>query len=309
MTPTSFRNTELVYNDQIGDWASELGFKAVLAEGAKHILGWKSPNFLYCNAMNPRMRVLLRNFVLSDDIAFRFSNQSWSEWPLTADKYASWVNGAAADGELWNIFIDYETFGEHNSRETGIFDFLENLPGAILNNTPFSFMTPSEVAEKLQPVGTINVNTPISWADEERDTTAWIGNELQVAAIDKLYSLADKVKKCNDKNILLNWAYLQTSDHFYYMATKFFSDGEVHQYFNPYNTPYDAFINYMNVLSDFEIQLNRLVPSGTEEKIRKLERELEVKTETIKELKKELEEKNKVVKTTKKTTSKTKTKK
>ena len=305
VTPTSFRNTELVYNDQIGDWASELGFKAVLAEGAKHILGWKSPNFLYCNAMNPRMRVLLRNFVLSDDIAFRFSNQSWSEWPLTADKYASWVNGAAADGELLNIFIDYETFGEHNSRETGIFDFLENLPGAILNNTPFSFMTPSEVAEKLQPVGTINVNTPISWADEERDTTAWIGNELQVAAIDKLYSLADKVKKCNDKNILLNWAYLQTSDHFYYMATKFFSDGKVHQYFNPYNTPYDAFINYMNVLSDFEIQLNRLVPSGTEEKIRKLERELEVKTETIKELKKELEEKNKVVKTTKKTTSKT----
>lgn len=307
VTPTSFRNTELVYSDQIGSWASELGFKAMLAEGAKHILGWKSPNFLYCNALNPRLKVLLRNFVLSDDIAFRFSNRTWNEWPLTADKYAEWVNKAADDSELLNVFIDYETFGEHNSCETGIFDFLENLPQAIIEKTPFSFMTPSEVADTLQTVGAINVNTPISWADEERDTTAWVGNELQQAAIDKLYSLTDKVRQCGDnENIRINWGYLQTSDHFYYMATKFFSDGEVHKYFNPYDTPYDAFINYMNVLNDFEIQLNRLVPNTVEEKILYLEKELETKDEIIKELKSDIAAKKVVVKKTKKSATSTK---
>ena len=257
---TSFRNTELIYSDQIGAWVADMGFKAMLTEGAKHVLGWKSPNFLYCNSLNPRLKVLLRNFVLSDDIAFRFSNKGWNEWPLTADKYASWLNKLAPKSELVNVFIDYETFGEHNWKETGIFEFLNHMPGSILKKTPYRFMTPTEVADNLQPVSAISVPSPISWADEERDITAWHGNELQAAALDKLYELTDKVNQCNDNQIKKDWEYLQASDHFYYMATKFFSDGAVHAYFNPYETPYDAFMNYMNVLSDFEIRLNRLIP-------------------------------------------------
>jgi len=269
---TSFRNTELIYSDQIGSWVAEMGFKSMLTEGAKHVLGWKSPNYLYCNAINPRLKILLRNFVLSDDIAFRFSNKQWSAWPLTADKYASWLNKLAPKSELVNIFLDYETFGEHNWKETGIFDFLQHMPGAILKKTPFRFMTPSEVADSLQPVSAISVPSPISWADEERDLTAWMGNELQTAALDKLYELSEKVKKCNDDLLNKDWEYLQASDHFYYMATKFFSDGAVHAYFNPYETPYDAFMNYMNVLSDFEIRLKRCLPTTTEqEHISKLE--------------------------------------
>ena len=263
--PTAFRNTELIYSDLIGSWVADMGFKCILTEGAKHILGWKSPNYLYCNVINPRLKVLLRNFVLSDDIAFRFSNRNWNAWPLTADKYASWLNKLAPKSELVNIFLDYETFGEHNWKETGIFDFLQYMPGAILKKTPFRFMTPSEVADTLQPVSAISVPSPISWADEERDITAWLGNELQVAALGKLYDLSDKVKECNNEQINKDWEYLQSSDHFYYMATKFFSDGAVHAYFNPYETPYDAFMNYMNVLSDFEIRLTRCLPASTEQ--------------------------------------------
>jgi alpha-amylase len=263
--PTSFRNTELIYSDQIGSWVADMGFKSILTEGAKHVLGWKSPNFLYCNAINPRLKVLLRNFVLSDDIAFRFSNRQWSAWPLTAEKYASWLNKLAPSSELVNIFLDYETFGEHNWKETGIFDFLQHLPGAVLKKTPFKFMTPSEVADALQPVSAISVPSPISWADEERDITAWLGNELQTAAFEKLYSLSEKVRKCNDEKMNKDWEYLQSSDHFYYMATKFFSDGAVHAYFNPYETPYDAFMNYMNVLSDFEIRVKRCFPDTDEQ--------------------------------------------
>jgi alpha-amylase len=263
--PTSFRNTELIYSDEIGSWIADMGFKAMLTEGAKHVLGWKSPNYLYCNAINPRLKVLLRNFVLSDDIAFRFSNRSWSAWPLTAEKYASWINKLTPNSELLNIFMDYETFGEHNWKETGIFDFLYHLPGTVLKKTPFKFMTPTEIAESLQPVSAITIPSAISWADEERDITAWHGNELQVAALDKLYSLAAKVNKCDDDSIKKDWEYLQCSDHFYYMATKFFSDGAVHAYFNPYETPYDAFMNYMNVLSDFEIRLKKHFPDTAEQ--------------------------------------------
>jgi alpha-amylase len=281
---TSFRNTELIYSDQIGAWIGDMGFKSMLTEGAKHILGWKSPNYLYCNALNPRLKVLLRNFVLSDDIAFRFSNKSWSAWPLTADKYASWISKLAPKSELINIFLDYETFGEHNWEETGIFDFLQHLPGAIIKKTPFKFMTPSEIADALQPVSAISVTSPISWADEERDITAWLGNELQVAAFDKLYELSDKVKQCNDEQMNKDFEYLQSSDHFYYMATKFFSDGAVHAYFNPYTTPYDAFMNYMNILSDFEIRVNKCLPSTSEQvQITKLESLLKEKETIIEE--------------------------
>jgi alpha-amylase len=268
---TSFRNTELIYSDQIGSWVADMGFKSMLTEGAKHVLGWKSPNYLYCNSINPRLKILLRNFVLSDDIAFRFSNRNWAEWPLTADKYASWLNKLAPKSELINVFLDYETFGEHNHKDTGIFNFIEHLPGSILKKTPYKFMTPTEVADYLQPVSAISVPSPISWADEERDITAWHGNELQVAALEKLYQMTDKVHQCEDAQIKKDWEYLQASDHFYYMATKFFSDGAVHAYFNPYDTPYDAFMNYMNVLSDFEIRLNRFIPDReTQSEISKL---------------------------------------
>jgi alpha-amylase len=280
--PTSFRNTELIYSDQIGSWVADMGFKAILTEGAKHVLGWKSPNYLYCNSLNPRLKVLLRNFVLSDDIAFRFSNRSWNQWPLTTDKYTSWLNKLAPKSELVNIFIDYETFGEHHWKESGIFDFLSHLPGAILKKTPFRFMTPSEVADNLQPVAAISVPSPVSWADEERDITAWLGNELQSAAFDKLYELAEKVDKCHYDQLKKDWIYLQSSDHFYYMCTKFFSDGAVHAYFNPYDTPYDAFMNYMNVLSDFEIRINRMCPATDDQiEILKLNSQIKAKDEVI----------------------------
>lgn len=292
--PTSFRNTELIYSDQIGSWVADMGFKAILTEGAKHVLGWKSPDFLYCNAINPRLKVLLRNFVLSDDIAFRFSNRNWNEWPLTTDKYASWLNKIAPKSELVNIFIDYETFGEHNAKETGIFDFLSHLPGAILKKTPYKFMTPSEVAGTMLPVAPISVPFPISWADEERDITAWLGNELQTAAFDKLYDLTQKVNNCSYDQIKRDWVYLQSSDHFYYMCTKFFSDGAVHAYFNPYETPYDAFMNYMNVLSDFEIRINRMCSASEEEiEILKRESELKAKNELIAKQVAEIESLNK----------------
>jgi alpha-amylase len=262
---SSFRNTELIYSDIIGSWVADMGFKSILTEGAKHVLGWKSPNYLYCNSINPRLKVLLRNFVLSDDIAFRFSNRDWNAWPLTADKYASWINKLAPVSELLNIFLDYETFGEHNWKETGIFEFLYHMPGTVLKKTPFRFMTPTEIANMMQPISAISIPSQISWADEERDITAWHGNELQVAALDKLYSLAGKVNICEDEQIKKDWEYLQSSDHFYYMATKFFSDGAVHAYFNPYETPYDAFMNYMNILSDFEIRLREWFPDTAEQ--------------------------------------------
>jgi len=288
--PTTFRNTELIYSNQIGEWVAEMGFKAIITEGAKHILGWKSPNFLYCNAINPRLKVLLRNFTLSDDIAFRFSNKDWSEWPLTSSKYVSWVSKSAKEGDIVNIFLDYETFGEHHKKSTGIFDFLSHLPGDLLKKKGLSFMTPSEIAESFQVKSAIQVPSAISWADEERDLTAWLGNDLQKSAFEKLYELAPLVKEANSKEIDLDWEYLQSSDHFYYMSTKFFSDGAVHAYFNPYATPYDAFMNYMNVLSDFEMRLtsgNR--DADLKRKVMKLEDTVREKEKLLASREKELE--------------------
>lgn len=281
--PVVFRNTELIYSDEMGFTVSEMGFKAMLTEGAKHVLGWKSPNFLYCNSLNPKLKVLLRNYKLSDDIAFRFSNSNWSEHPLTAEKYIDWINQHDKKEELFNIFMDYETFGEHQNADTGIFDFLKALP-AVAIKKGIKFATPTEIANNYNPVSAIHVPYPISWADEERDLTAWLGNELQDEAFNKLYKLKHLVDKVDDVVLKKNWQYLQCSDHFYYMCTKFFSDGEVHAYFNPYDSPYDAFMNYMNVLSDFEIQLKEATRGMDEKtlKITALEIELE---ETRKQLK------------------------
>lgn len=257
LNPQTFRNTELIYSDEIGETIADLGFKTILTEGAKHILGWKSPNFVYTNAINPRLKVLLRNFRLSDDIAFRFSNQDWSEWPLTADKFSDWLSNLDPKEQVVNLFMDYETFGEHQWVETGIFEFMRNLPEKILNKPNLGFKTPSEVIKEYQPIAAIHVPNPISWADEERDLTAWLGNEIQDEAFDKLYTVEAAMRNCKDPSLQKDWLKLQASDHFYYMCTKWFSDGDVHEYFTPYSSPYEAFINFMNVLSDFHIRLDR----------------------------------------------------
>ena len=254
--PTAFRNTELIYSDEIAKAVEGMGFKTMLAEGAKHILGWKSPNFVYTDANDNKLRLLLRNYKLSDDIAFRFSNEGWSEWPLTADKFAQWV--AADTGDVVNLFMDYETFGEHQKASTGIFDFMKALPEALLKTGELEFATVSEASKKVQPVAVLHSPYAMSWADEERDVTAWLGNDLQNEAFQKLYALAPKVKKAKSKDMEFVWHFMQNSDHFYYMATKWFSDGDVHSYFNPYDSAYEAFINYMNVLADFEIELGKL---------------------------------------------------
>ena len=253
--PVAFRNTELIYSDHIGEMVSELGFKTILAEGARHVMGWKSPNYIYTNSIDNRLRVLLRNYKLSDDIAFRFSNQGWDQYPLTADKFAQWV--AEENGEVMNLFMDYETFGEHQKATTGIFDFMKALPKAILKHGDVCFATVSEAAKSAQPVGVLHCPHVMSWADEERDVTAWLGNELQNEAFSKLYALKDKVKSLKNADFEYVWNFMQTSDHFYYMATKWLSDGDVHSYFNPYGSSYEAFINYMNVLSDFEIEVEK----------------------------------------------------
>lgn len=255
--PGAFRNTELIYNDDISKLVFGLGYNTILTEGPKHILGWKSPNLLYCSAANPKVKLLMKNFQMSDDIAFKFSVKEWSEWPLTAEKYAGWLKALDPKTEVVNLFMDYETFGQNQSQKSGIFDFLLNLPKEVLKNSDFTFQTPSQVSRNLQPASPLHVPYPISWADEERDITAWLGNEMQNEAYNKLFDLEPLVAKCNDDKILNDWNRLQTSDHFYYMSTKWFSEGVVKTRISPYNSPYDAFINYMNVLVDFEIRVKK----------------------------------------------------
>lgn len=297
LKPRVFRNTELIYSDEIGNEVAKMGYKAMLTEGAKHILGWKSPNHLYCNAWNPKLKILTRNFKLSDDIAFRFSNKSWNEWPLTAEKYVSWLENFPEDEEIVNLFMDYETFGEHQWEETGIFSFLENFPNTVLKNPDLSFGTPSDIIRQHEVIAPIHVPNPISWADEEKDLTAWLGNELQEEAFNKLYSLEELVLKIDNKDIQRDWTYLQASDHFYYMCTKFFSDGEVHSYFSPFDSPYDAFINYMNILSDFILRVKALSPTKTRE-AEDLNILVSAKEKEIKKLKTQIERLKKSKETT-----------
>ena len=255
VTPTTFRNTELIYSDSIANMVGDLGFKTILTEGAKHVLGWQSQNYLYKATTKKNQKLLLRNSGLSDDIAFRFSNKGWENWPLTTDKFVSWLK--SGDGEIVNLFMDYETFGEHQAASTGIFDFMKYLPAAVLADGEFEFVTPARAARKHKPVAPLCIPDAISWADEERDTSAWLGNELQNEAFNKLYSLSEKLAILNDAELWSDFGHLQESDHFYYMCTKFFSDGAVHKYFNPYDTPFEAFINYMNVLSDFMLRVDQ----------------------------------------------------
>jgi alpha-amylase len=254
--PKVFRNTELIYSDAIGTLVNDLGFKAVLIEGADHVLAWRSPNHIYKSAVNPELKLLMKNYRLSDDIAFRFSQMDWNGWPLTSEKFTQWLNDVPHGDEIINLFMDYETFGEHQWEGTGIFDFMQVLPSKILSLNNYQFVTPSEAIATLSPIASIAIPSPISWADEERNLSAWLGNDIQDDAFESLYRLENKIRNIKNPEIQRDWRYLQTSDHFYYMCTKFFSDGDVHKYFNPYNSPFEAFINYMNVLSDFEERVN-----------------------------------------------------
>ncbi|MDY6277254.1 MAG: glycoside hydrolase family 57 protein [Bacteroidales bacterium] len=255
-SPVTFRNTELIYSDGIGEQVSDMGFKTMLTEGAKHILGWQSPNFIYTNPKKSKLKLLLRNYQLSDDLSFRFSNKGWDGWPLTAEKYLGWMKDSVKDGgKVIGLFMDYETFGEHQGAESGIFDFMKALPDVVIADGEFEFSTPASISRRFKADAVLNVPQAISWADEERDVSAWLGNELQQDAYNKLYGLYEKLAILNHPSLWNDFGHLQGSDHFYYMSTKFFSDGAVHKYFNPYDTPYEAFINYMNVLSDFSIRV------------------------------------------------------
>lgn len=254
VTPTAFRNTELAYNNDLGKWADIHGYKAVLAEGWEKILGWRSPNYVYQPNNTSRTRLLLKNYKLSDDIAFRFGDHSWKEYPLTAEKYVEWI-GEDKDSPLTNIFIDYETFGEHQWADTGIFDFLRALPKEWLKSKDHKFMTISEAAEAFEPVDSLDVPYTTTWADSERDLSAWLGNRMQQESQHYLYSLAPAIMATEDINLIGDWRRLTTSDHPYYMSTKYWNDGDVHAYFSPYKSPYDAFLYYMNALRDIRYRL------------------------------------------------------
>ena len=256
--PKIFRNTELIYNNELAKYIESMGrFDAIISEGADHILGYRSPNFLYTPQGCEHLKLLLKNYALSDDIAFRFSNRDWKEWPLTADKFAQWVSDVNGNGNVVNLFMDYETFGEHQWEDTGIFEFMRHLPEYILRHPDNDFKTPSEVVQSYEPVGIVDVPHLISWADTERDLSAWLGNAMQSNALHEIYRLEDKIKSSGNEKIIADWRKLQTSDHFYYMCTKYFADGDVHKYFNPYDSPYDSYINYMNVLGNLHSRCSK----------------------------------------------------
>lgn len=256
-TPKVFRNTELAYTNELAAWAERRGYDAILAEGWDSILGWRSPNFVYKPLGTKKIKLLLKNYKLSDDIAFRFSEKSWRDWPLTAEKFASWITSINGNGQVVNLFMDYETFGEHQWQEEGIFEFLKNLPNEILKHPDNDFVTLSEAAKRYPAMDSIDVPKVVTWADTERDLSAWTGNAIQLSAISTLYGLERKVLNSKKPKLIEDWRKLQISDHFYYMCTKWFSDGDVHKYFNPYESPYDAFICYMNALTDLKLRIKK----------------------------------------------------
>ncbi len=254
VVPKTFHNTELIYNDEIGAKIAKLGYSLVITEGAKHILGWKSPNYLYVNAINPKLKVMLRNFSLSDDVVFRFNNP-----PFTAEEYASRMAQTSPDEEVINLFMEYDTFGEYYGGETGIFDFMRSLPEAVFSKGDMVFATPSEAVKKLQPIGVINVPHTLSWSDEERDITLWLGNDLQEDAFQTLTKLAAKANRVKDEDVRHDWDVLQVADYLYYMNTKWLSNSALHKNVNQYPSPYDAYINYMNILTDFNVRIDELL--------------------------------------------------
>ena len=254
-SPAAFRNTELIFTSHIAWLAQEMGFETMLMEGADRLLHWRSPNFVYRAKHSPSIKCLLKNYRLSDDIAFRFSNKSWKDWPLTTEKFANWIHAVAGNGTNINLFMDFETFGEHQWADTGIFGFMEDLPGKILKHRDYSFDTVSDTARKHSVMGDIESDSPVSWADEERDLSAWRGNSMQHEALSALYELTETIRNLGNPDLLEAFRKLQTSDHFYYMSTKYFNDGDVHKYFSPYSSPHDAYVYFMNLLHDFRIRI------------------------------------------------------
>jgi alpha-amylase len=253
-TPKVFRNTELAYNNDLAYWADKAGYKGILAEGWDRVLGWRKPNFVYRPTYTDHIRLLMKNYKLSDDIAFRFGDHDWKEWPLTADKFSHWMS-EDQEATNFNLFMDYETFGEHQWQESGVFDFLEHLPAEWLKTEGHTFMTVSEVIDSFEPKDQVDVPQTVTWADTERDLSAWLGNSMQSSSIQSLYGLQDKVIGSKDLQLIDDWRRLQTSDHFYYMCTKWFNDGDIHAYFSPYKTPYEAYMNFMNAYRDLQYRL------------------------------------------------------
>jgi alpha-amylase len=285
-TPKVFRNSELVYSDEIAPQVLAMGFKGCITEGAKHILGWKSPNYVYSAASAPKLKLLLKNDKLSDDITARFSDTSWGEYPLTADKYINWIADTPQEEQVFNLFMNLETFGEFQRRDSGIFQFLEALP-RFAAERGVSFITPSEAVKTFKAVGELSVPFPMSWADEARDTSAWLGNKLQNEAFNKLYSVAERVRLCDNRQLKQDWGRLQCSDHLFYMSTKHFADGSSHAAFSPYETPFQAFTNYMNVLADFIVRVEEQYPMNIEDE------ELNSLLTTIRNQAREIEDLNK----------------
>ncbi len=274
VAPTILRNTELIYHNDLAKTAEQLGYKGVLVEGTEKILGWRSPNFVY-KSVNAEIKLLLKNYRLSDDIAFRFSDKGWKEHPLTVERFCQWINATHGNGTNVNLFMDYETFGEHQWEDSGIFAFLQHLPGELLKHPNNTFSFPSEIIDRYEPVGELDVPYYVSWADIERDVSAWLGNDLQRSAIEKLYGLEKDIKNIGDGQLLNDWRKLQTSDHFYYMCTKWFNDGDVHKYFNPYDSPYDGFIYFMNAYKDLQQRIakakEKKYPTSCNQKIQSSE--------------------------------------
>jgi alpha-amylase len=264
VTPRVFRNTELSYRNDLGAWCEKNGYLGVMAEGWGKYLGWRSPNFLYRPPGLSRIKILLKNYKLSDDIAFRFSNRAWEAWPLRAETFSAWVNAHHGDGQTINLFLDYETFGEHQWEDTGIFNFLRALPAILLQHPDTSFKTPTETVMSYPAVGELDVPDTLTWADTDRDLTAWVGNDIQRDAIAALYRLEPDVLATGDERLVENWRKLQISDHFYYMCTKWSQDGDVHAYFSPYESPYDAYIAFMNALSDLQLRVRQALDAKTE---------------------------------------------
>jgi alpha-amylase len=294
--PKVFRNTELIYSDEISDLVYDMGYKYMLTEGAKHILGWKSPNYMYSASTYPQLKLLLKNDKFSEDLSIRFNNYSWSEYPLTADKYINWIASTPESEQIINLFMNYDVLGSLHPAESGIFDFFKALP-RFAANYGISFSTPSEVFALLKPVDSISVPYPMSWVDEEKDCSSWLGNVLQQEAFSKIKEIGERVRLGDDRRVKQDWDYLQSSDHFYYMSTKHMGGGA----FSPYDNPYEAFNNYMNVLSDFIIRVNAQYPETIENEelnsllttIRNQGDEIETLQKEIGKLKRKLEKKPK----------------
>lgn len=254
-TPRVFRNTELSYRNDLAKWCDDNGYLGIMAEGWDPVLDWRSPNYVYKPVNTANIKLLLKNYKLSDDLAFRFGNRGWESYPLSSETYAEWIHSHHGNGQTINLFMDYETFGEHQWEDTGIFNFMRALPGALLKHGDTSFKTPTETIQSYDSVGELDVPSVLTWADTDRDLTAWTGNDIQKDAIAATYGMEADVLATGDEQLIEVWRKLQTSDHFYYMCTKWFQDGDVHAYFSPYESPYDAYVAFMNALSDLQLRV------------------------------------------------------